>query len=223
MSDSLSIKLRVSARRRVDLDVALEVGPGITALCGPSGAGKTTLLLAIAGLFQPDSGRITLGERVLFDHEARIDLPPEARRAALVFQSLALFPHLTALDNAAYGLPRTLPSAIRKERARGWLQRMHVAPLADRKPGALSGGEAQRVALARALAMEPRVLLLDEPFSALDEDLRRELGDELRALIAELSIPALFVTHDRNEAARLAGQTLRLRAGSIEPQDRPTG
>jgi len=218
MSECLSVRFRVSAARRVDLDVALELGPGITALCGPSGVGKTTLLLAVAGLFQPDSGRITLGERVLFDGETRIDLPPEARRTALMFQSLALFPHLTALQNAAYGLPRSLPPMAAKQRARDWLERMRVLHVADRKPRTLSGGEAQRVALARALAMEPKALLLDEPFTALDEDLRRDLGNDLRALVSELSIPALLVTHDRTEAARLADRVLRLRAGRVDPE-----
>lgn len=221
MSECLSVHFCVSAARRVDLDVALELGPGMTALCGPSGVGKTTLLLAVAGLFQPDSGRITLGERVLFDREARVDLPPEARRTAVMFQSLALFPHLTALQNAAYGLPRSLPPVTVKKRASDWLERMRVLHVADRKPRTLSGGEAQRVALARALAMEPRALLLDEPFTALDEDLRRELGSDLRALVSELSIPALLVTHDRSEAVRLADRVLRLRAGRVEPEPLP--
>jgi len=221
MSECLSVRVRVSAARRVDLDVTLELGPGITALCGPSGVGKTTLLLAVAGLFQPDSGRITLGEQILFDREARIDRPPEVRRTALMFQSLALFPHLTALQNAAYGLPRSLPSTTAKQRARGWLERMRVLHVADRKPRTLSGGEAQRVALARALAMEPKALLLDEPFTALDEDLRRDLGNDLRALVSELSIPALLVTHDRTEAERLADRILRLRAGRVEQELSP--
>ncbi len=215
MSELLSVRLRVAAQRRVAIDASFELGSGITVLFGPSGVGKTTLLLAIAGLFLPDSGRITLGEHVLFDSERRVDLPPEARRTALVFQSLALFPHLSVLANVAYGLPRSMSQAERTDCAQHWLTRMRVGGLTNRKPLTLSGGEAQRVALARALASEPRVLLLDEPFSAIDEALRLQLGAELRELLAQISIPTLLVTHDSRDAARLSDRVLMMASGSV--------
>lgn len=215
MSDVLRVKVSVAAQRRVAIDVSFEVSSGMTALFGPSGVGKTTLLLAIAGLFRPDAGRIALGEQVLFDSEGGVWLPPERRRTALVFQSLALFPHLSVLDNVRYGLSRALSSQARMERAHRWLTRMHVPHLAARVPATLSGGEAQRVALARALASEPRVLLLDEPFSAMDEELRIHLGEELREVLSEVAIPALLVTHDKRDASRLADRVLRMEQGRV--------
>ncbi len=216
MSEVLTVRLRVAAQRRVSIDASFEVSSGVTVLFGPSGVGKSTLLLAIAGLFRPDAGRIALGQRVLFDAEARVSLRPEERRTALVFQSLALFPHMSVLDNVSYGLKRGLSRKARVERAEAWLLRMRVAHLAARKPGTLSGGEGQRVALARALASEPDLLLLDEPFSAMDEVLRMQLGQELRDVLAEASIPALLVTHDRRDAARLADRILVMSQGKVD-------
>ncbi len=216
MSESLHVKLRVTAQRRVNIDASFEVNSGVTALFGASGVGKTTVLLAIAGLFKPDSGLITLGSSVLLDSEMRVNLRPEQRRTALVFQSLALFPHMTVLENVSYGLSRALSRTARQERAQAWLGRMHVGHLAGRKPATLSGGEGQRAALARALASEPRALLLDEPFSAMDEELRVELGEELREVISEVSIPALLVTHDRRDAARLADRVLVMADGKVK-------
>jgi molybdate transport system ATP-binding protein len=198
---------------RPALEVALEAPPGITVLFGPSGAGKTTALAVVAGLIRPDRGRIAVGPETLFDREAGIDLPPHRRRVALVFQSLALFPHLTALDNVAYGLPRALGRAARRALAREWLERTRAAHVADRRPATLSGGEAQRIALARALAASPRVLLLDEPFTALDEGLRRELGGLVRELADELAIPTILVTHDRRDALALGDRAVVLGAG----------
>ena len=217
MSDALEVRVKVSAARRVHIDVDFEIAPGVTALFGASGVGKSTLLLVLAGLFQPDAGRIRLGQRVLFDTQARVNMPPERRRTALVFQSLALFPHLTVLENAAYGIPRDVSSAERLQRAKGWLARMRVEHVAERKPPTLSGGEAQRVALARALASEPRALLLDEPLSALDEALSARLGEELRELTRELALPTLLVTHDRSDAQLLAARALVMREGRVEP------
>lgn len=211
---TLTVRARVGGTRQepIRLDVDLTFPPGITAIVGPSGAGKTTLLTTIAGLVTPASGRVQLGDRVLFDAEKGIRVPAHRRRVALVFQSLALFPHLTALENVAYGVPRATSSA-RREAALAWLRRARVEHLADRAPASLSGGEAQRVALARALASEPHALLLDEPFSALDATLRHELGEELRALVMELGLVTLLVTHHARDVERLGSQCVELMDG----------
>ncbi len=213
-------RLRVRAhvagetQARPRLDVELEVTTGITAIMGHSGAGKTTLLETIAGLVAPTQGRIVLDDEVLFDEAAGISIPPHKRRVALVFQSLALFPHLRAWQNVAYALT-SLPKTARREQALTWMARTQVDHLADRHPASLSGGEAQRVALARALASSPRALLLDEPFSALDGKLRRQLGADLQALVAEVNIPTLLVTHDREDAMSLGTSVLTLEAGRL--------
>lgn len=193
------------------LDARFEAGAGITVLFGPSGAGKSTCLYAIAGLLKPRRGRIALGETVLTDTERGVFVAPHRRRIALVFQSLALFPHLTAEENVAYGMP----GAKERPAAREWLERMKVPHLAKRKPATFSGGEAQRVALARALASFPQLLLLDEPFSALDVPLRRELGQELKRWAHELSVPTLLVTHDREDAQALGSAVIPIEAGRI--------
>jgi molybdate transport system ATP-binding protein len=207
---------RVAPGARFELDVQLELEPGLNVLFGPSGAGKSTILSVIAGILRPEAGRITLAGRTLLDVSLRLDLPPEQRRVALVFQSLALFPHLDALGNAAYGVPRGLAKRERLERATSWLTRMRVAHLATRYPSSFSGGEAQRVALARALASEPGALLLDEPFSALDQSLASELALELTEHMAALPLPVVLVTHDRNLARRLGKNVTLLRAGRVE-------
>ncbi|MCC7000402.1 MAG: ATP-binding cassette domain-containing protein [Deltaproteobacteria bacterium] len=219
---TLSVRARVERRgtRKVPgftVAIDLEVAPGLTALVGPSGAGKSTVLGVIAGLLRPGDSRVTLGSEVWLDSDSGVFVPPERRGVGLVFQSLALFPHLTAAENVAYGMNGE--RATRRARAIVMLERFHVAHAADRAPVTLSGGEAQRVALARAIARDPRVLLLDEPFAALDEDLARALGDDVRALIAELGIPALIVTHRREEAARLCDRTITMAGGRLaEPR-----
>jgi len=212
----LDVSVRVGEAATPRLDVSFRVGGGVTVLVGPSGAGKSTCLSAVAGLVRPSVGRVVLAGRTLFDDARGVDVPPRARRVALVFQSLALFPHLTAADNVAFGVPRVLPRKARRELSLHWLTRMRVAHVAARKPGTLSGGEAQRVALARALASAPALLLLDEPFSALDPVLRRELSSEVAQVVAELSIPALLVTHDLADAGQVGGRILRFRAGRLE-------
>lgn len=196
------------------LDVELAIGDGVTAVMGHSGAGKTTLLAAIAGLIRPNAGRIELDGTVLFDAAQGVFMPPHRRRVALVFQSLALFPHLRAWENVAYGVPRGRADN-RKAHALTWLARAHVAHLADRRPATLSGGEAQRVAFARALASEPRLLLLDEPFSAMDLKLRTQLGADLREMVVAAGIPALLVTHDKEDAARLSSRWIALDGGRV--------
>lgn len=199
---------------RPRLDVDLELGGGITAVMGPSGAGKTTLLTAIAGLVRPEAGRIVLDDTVLFDSKERTFTPSHERRVALVFQSLALFPHLTAWENVAYGI-RAKTRTERRKQAFAWLFRTRVGHLADRMPLSLSGGEAQRVAIARALASEPRALLLDEPFSALDRTLRAELSEDLGLLVAELGIPAILVTHHEEDAKTLGSRIVLLSNGRV--------
>jgi molybdate transport system ATP-binding protein len=218
---SLLVEVRIAGTRGAParLDVAeLEVRPGITVIMGPSGAGKTTLLASVAGLLRPAAGRIVLAGVTLFDAKRDVFVQPHRRRVALVFQSLALFPHMRAWQNVAYGLP-PMPAAKRKDAAQRWLTKAHVAQLADRMPATLSGGEAQRVALARALASEPTALLLDEPFSALHASLRRQLGDELRALVDEVALPTLLVTHDPQDAALLGARAFHCEAGTLRPLD----
>jgi molybdate transport system ATP-binding protein len=197
------------------LDVAFDVPPGITVLFGPSGSGKSTTLAAIAGLVRPDRGRIVLGSRAWFDAGARVDVPVHERRVAYVFQSLALFPHRTAIQNVTYGMDRRLSNEARRERALALLGRFHVSHVADRKPATFSGGEAQRVALARALGMSPRVILFDEPFSALDAALRSALFEDVVGIAKGLAVPVLLVTHEKAEAAALAERTIRLDAGRV--------
>ncbi len=197
------------------LDVDFTAPPGVTVLFGPSGSGKSTTLATIAGLATPAAGRIALGDTAWFDASAGVDVAVHRRRVAYVFQSLALFPHLTAAQNVAYGMPRELDRAARHDKAVTLLDRLHVAHLAPRKPPTFSGGEAQRVALARALAIDPHVILLDEPFSALDRDLRIELIAELRDSLRGLGAPVLFVTHHRQEARALGERLVVLEAGRV--------
>jgi molybdate transport system ATP-binding protein len=197
------------------LDVAFDAPPGITVLFGPSGAGKSSTLACVAGIKRPDRGRITLGDCVWFDAEARTTLPIHERRAAYLFQTLALFPHMTAAENVAFGISRALPRTERRARAVQMLETMRVAHLEKRKPATFSGGEAQRVAIARAFAMRPRALLLDEPFSALDAAVKAELHEEVRAFLAEERIPTLLVTHQPDEARALGDRVVFVEGGRV--------
>lgn len=174
----------------------------VTVLLGPSGAGKTTILRALAGLERPHRGTIACGDVVFSDASAGRCLPPQARRAGVMFQDLALFPHLTVAENVAFGLCG-LPVPERSRRVTEWLERLHIAELAARRPGQLSGGQQQRVALARVMAPDPSLMLLDEPLAALDPPLRTELRAELRTLLAASRVPTVLVTHDRTEALAL--------------------
>jgi molybdate transport system ATP-binding protein len=202
------------------LDVSLELPAGFTILFGPSGAGKSTLLDCIAGLVRPDAGRIAIGDEVLFDAGRRIDLAPQQRRAAYVFQSLALFPHLNVEENVTYGLA-SLSAAERKARAAQILEGFRVAGLATRKPEEISGGEKQRVALARSLVTEPRVLLLDEPLTGLDAGLKSAIVDDLRAWNAARAIPILYVTHSRDEVDALGERMIALDRGAVVSEGAP--
>jgi molybdate transport system ATP-binding protein len=215
MSGETVLKVDVRMANGFALDVTFDAPPGVTVLFGPSGSGKSTTLSAIAGLVRPSSGRITLGDQVWFDSAANVHVPVHHRRVAFVFQSLALFPHMTALQNVVYGMDRALDAPARAARAEALLERLRVPHLARRRPRTYSGGEAQRVALARALATSPRVILLDEPFSALDRELRIELIADLRESIRELDVPVLFVTHHRQEARALGERLVLLDGGRV--------
>ena len=205
----------------IPLAAQIHCAPGeVLALVGPSGSGKSTLLRSIAGLYKPDTGIIRCGETVWFDSTQNINIPTAARRVGMVFQNFALFPHLNALDNIAEAM-LDYPKNERIERARSWLARVHLLGLEKRLPRQLSGGQQQRVALARALAREPKVLLLDEPFSAVDRRTRESLYDELAELRAELNMPVLLVTHDLDEATLLADRMSILNVGKTLQTDTP--
>lgn len=196
------------------VDVSLEVPAGISILFGPSGAGKSTLLDCLAGLVRPDAGRIAIGEKVLFDSTKDIDLPPRQRHIAYVFQSLALFPHLTVEQNIEYGLAEVTEHA-RRRRVEEILKAFRVEKLRRRKPGQISGGERQRAALARSLVTAPCVLLLDEPLTGLDADLKAAIVDDLRAWNAAKRIPILYVTHSREEVDALGERVIAIDNGRI--------
>jgi len=207
----LTVQLHQAGPIPLDADFHCEAGE-LLALVGPSGSGKTTLLRAIAGLYRPTQGVIRCAGETWFDAAAGRSLRPQQRRVGLVFQDYALFPHLDARANVMVALAH-LPAAERGQAAEQWLVRVRLEGLADRLPAELSGGQRQRVALARALARSPRVLLLDEPFSAVDQVTRRRLQRELALLREEIRIPIVLVTHDLDEAAALADRLCVLRAG----------
>jgi ABC-type sulfate/molybdate transport systems ATPase subunit len=216
--DTLRLDIRTRLRS-FTLSLALEIGAETVALAGPSGAGKSTVLRAVAGLVRPDAGSVVLGETTLFDAVQAIDLPPEQRGIGMVFQDYALFPHLTVRRNVAFG---------GSDRVDELLDRLRIRHLAAERPYVLSGGERQRVALARALARGPRVLLLDEPLSALDAHTRQVVRGELQELLSELRLPTILVTHDFDDAAALADRvgvivdgTLRQVGTPRELVDRP--
>jgi molybdate transport system ATP-binding protein len=195
------------------LDASFDCAPGeLVALVGPSGSGKTSLLRAVAGLLRSRSlrGRVSVGDETWFDSESGAALAPQQRHAGFVFQHYALFPHLSALENVSIAAGPALPPG----RVRQLFERLGLTGLEDRRPAQLSGGQQQRVALARALAREPKVLLLDEPFSAVDASARQALYRELATLRETLSTPMVLVTHDLGEARRLADRVVILDGGT---------
>jgi molybdate transport system ATP-binding protein len=209
---ALSVALRQTGP--IPLDVNLDCRRGeLLALIGPSGSGKSTVLRAIAGLYRPQEGHVVAAGETWLDTDADIDRPPQARSVGLVFQDYALFPHLSALDNVRLAMLR-LPVPERSRRATELLARVHLQGLDTRRPDALSGGQRQRVAIARALARDPKVLLLDEPFSAVDRITRDALKEELAALHRSLDIPMVLVTHDLDEAQALADRICVLQGGT---------
>jgi molybdate transport system ATP-binding protein len=220
-------QLQASLRKRLPseqrdflLEVDFQAAPGFTILFGPSGAGKTTLLDCVAGLTTPDSGRIALRDRVLFDATQRINLPVAKRRIGYVFQDLALFPHLTVEANVRYGLAH-LPQSERSAKSSAILQAFRIPHLAQRYPREISGGERQRAALARTLVTDPSVLLLDEPLAALDAPTKSKIIDDLRQWNQAHRIPILYVTHSREEVFALGEHVLVLDAGRIVVQGTP--
>ncbi|MGH8508256.1 MAG: ATP-binding cassette domain-containing protein [Gammaproteobacteria bacterium] len=202
------------------LDTEFRVLPGITILLGPSGAGKSTLLRCIAGLSDPDQGRIAIGARVLFDARQRVIVGPAQRRVGFVFQNLALFPHLSVRENVAYGL-RRLDAIERERRMANILESFQIAHLRKRLPREISGGEQQRVALARSLVPEPCVLLLDEPLSSLDVRTKTGIIDDMRRWNEARRIPILYVTHDHEEVFALGERVVALDQGRIVAEGSP--
>ncbi|MCD8513392.1 MAG: ABC transporter ATP-binding protein [Nitrincola sp.] len=206
----------------IPLNATMNIQPGeLVALLGPSGSGKTTLLRSLAGLYNQINGNIYSGEYCWLDSEKNICLKPEKRSLGMVFQSYALFPHLTAIENVMLPLLNRLSKANATEKALKWLERVNLAGLEKRKPHELSGGQRQRVALARALVADPALLLLDEPFSAVDQTTRFKLRRELALLRDEIKSPIILVTHDLEEAMQLADRICILHHGQILQVDAP--
>jgi molybdate transport system ATP-binding protein len=211
---------RGTVGREFSLDAQLSVQQGITMLFGASGSGKTTVLDCVAGIVPPDSGKVVLGDESLFDSSAHVNLPPAKRGVGYVFQDLALFPHLSVENNVEYGLFR-FPGEERKTRSGAILESFRIAHLRNRKPGEISGGESQRVALARALVTNPRVLLLDEPLSALDPATKSGIMDDLRSWNTQHRIPILYVTHSREEVFALGERVIALEQGRVVAEGSP--
>ncbi|GAP34983.1 ABC transporter ATP-binding protein [Piscinibacter sakaiensis] len=205
-----------SGPRRFDLRLRFETTARRTVIYGPSGAGKSMTLQALAGLLRPQGGHVRFGGETLFDAARGVDVPARRRGFGYVFQDYALFPHLSVRQNVAFGLQRGWrnPSPrARDPRVEHWLRRVELAEVAHQRPAELSGGQRQRAALARALVQQPRALLLDEPFSALDPALRRRLRIELDALLHEVAIPVVMITHDPEDLAWFGEHTLALEGG----------
>jgi molybdate transport system ATP-binding protein len=208
-----------SGKQSFDLAVRLQCDHQRTVIVGPSGSGKTLTLKAIAGLLRPDAGHIRLDGEVLFDAAARIDLPPQERKVAYMFQDYALFPHLTVRQNIAFSLSRGWRNPGQHgddDTVAYWLHAFQLERLANHFPVELSGGQQQRTALARALVAQPRALLLDEPFAALDPTLRGAMRDELNELQQRLQVPMVLITHDPEDAIVFGNHVLYMRQGRID-------
>ena len=224
MSDRAGTGVSIELRHAgpIHLDVSFTCRPGeVVALVGPSGAGKTTILRAVAGLFRPATARIICDGEIWSDTHAGIFCEPHERRVGMVFQSYALFPHLSALGNVEAALSEH-PLPTRRARAHRLLDLVQLEGLSHRRPAELSGGQQQRVALARALAREPRALLLDEPLSAVDRRTRRRLREVLTAVRSSVQAPIILVTHDLDEAAALADRLVVIDRGQLLQDGSPS-
>lgn len=207
-------KSLLSANGPMELDIELQIQSGeLVVISGPSGSGKTSLLRMIAGLMQPEQGWIRTDQEVWLDTERQIQLPPQKRHIGMVFQDYALFPHFTVQQNLQYALPRQAAP----DRLQELIEVMDLYQLLDRRPVTLSGGQQQRVALARALVRGPSLLLLDEPLSALDPELRRQLQIYILELHRRLSLTTILVSHDQQEIDRMADRVLALEKGTLLP------
>lgn len=212
------MSLEVTIAKRFEgftLHADFAAGNTAAAILGASGCGKSMTLRCIAGVVKPDSGRIVLDGRVLFDSEKGIDLPPQQRNVGLLFQNYALFPNMTVEQNILCALKKEKDPAARKAACGAALRAMRLEELAHRLPSELSGGQQQRAALARILAGRPRILMLDEPFSALDSYLREEVEGEVGSLLSNFDGTALLVTHDRDEAYRLCREMIVMDSGEV--------
>lgn len=218
--DGLSKSFRAADGREVTAvkDISLTVAQGeMVVLLGPSGCGKTTLLRCIGGLESPDAGDIEINGKNVFSAGRNVNLPPERRALSMMFQSYALWPHMTAFENVAYPLKvRSVPADEMRNRVSDALAKVGVSDLAKEHPGTMSGGQQQRVALARALVANSGLILFDEPLSNIDAKVRQELRSELRAMQFELGVAGLYVTHDQSEAFVLADRIVVLKEGAIE-------
>ncbi|RZI58479.1 MAG: ATP-binding cassette domain-containing protein [Rubrivivax sp.] len=219
MSFEVRIRKQVEGGgRRFELDVAFSTDARRTVIYGPSGAGKSLTLQAIAGLLKPDEGTIYVDGHPVFDSGSRIDVPARERRLGYLFQDYALFPQLTVRQNIAFALKRGWLNPSRHEGGEAvdrWIQAFELERVAQQRPHQLSGGQRQRTALARALVNEPRALLLDEPFSALDPELRGRMRTELDTLLERIGMPMLMITHDPEDLARFGDHRVMLRDGRV--------
>ena len=213
-------QFRAAGTPSFQLQINEEFPPGFTVVFGPSGAGKSTLLDCIAGLLRPDRGKIRLDEELFYERAKGIFVPPQKRGIGYVFQSLALFPHLSVDGNVAFGLSE-LAAAERFEQMDRILRAFHIVQLRSRKPRELSGGEKQRVALARSVITEPRVLLLDEPLTGLDSGLRQAILEDLRNWNAARPIPILYVTHNREEVDAIGDHVIAIVDGHVRERGMP--
>ena len=201
-----------------DLAVAFESDAQRLVLFGPSGAGKTQTLKIIAGLVRADRGHVRVGGRTLFSRDERVDLSPQQRRLAYMFQDYALFPHLTVRQNIAFARRMgwtNPPRKVRDEAVDRWIETFHLQSVSEHYPHQISGGQRQRTALARSLMNDPTALLLDEPFAALDKGLRQRLREDLADLLRELKIPMLMITHDDDDVRSLSDHVVHLQTGRV--------
>lgn len=212
----LDVKI-IKKLKEFTLESELHVEDGCTGLMGPSGSGKSITLKCIVGVETADSGRIVLDGKVLYDSEKKINLPPQKRKIGYLFQGYAMFPNMTIEENIKAGLKaKKLPKDEINEKTMEMMKRFHIEELAKRYPRQISGGQKQRAALARMLVCEPEVILMDEPFSALDEDLRDQMQDELARMLEKLNKPAILVSHSSKEVEILCDKKYRIKRGAME-------